>query len=53
MTEYQSEVVVGKLREAESLLLGLIEDNPKVDSLHDAKIHIWKAMDQIAKAANV
>ena len=49
MTEYQAEVVVGKLREAESLLLSMEAENP---DLHDAKIHIWKAMDVIAKATN-
>ena len=46
----RSEAVVGKLREAESLLLSLENANPSVDALHDAKICVWNAIDKIGTA---
>jgi hypothetical protein len=47
MTSYQADVL-GKLREAESLLLSLENDDPKNDALHDARICVWNAIDKVA-----
>jgi Flp pilus assembly protein TadD len=50
MTDYQAEVVVGKLREAESLLISLTTEEPKNEALHDARILVWNAIDKMGKA---
>jgi hypothetical protein len=52
MTRYQADEVLGKVREAESLLstLAVGAQEPSNSDLHDAKIHLWKAMDAIEKA---
>lgn len=47
MTSYQADVLVGTLREAESLLRSLENDDPKNDALHDARICVWNALDKI------
>ena len=54
MTQYQADVVLGKIREVESLLstLALEAQEPSRSDVHDAKIHLWKAADAIGKATN-
>ncbi len=50
MTYYQADVVVGKLREAESLLISLETEEPKNEAVHDARILVWNAIDKLGKA---
>lgn len=52
MTERQVEVIVEKLREAESLVLSAMEREPKNYVLNDCKSAIWKAMHKAAEATN-
>jgi len=52
MTEYQAEVVCNKLREAEALILSMQREEEQNHPLHDAIIHIWKAIDKLAEGTN-
>ena len=53
MTGYQAQVVIDQLRRSESLLLPLVADEKEhPDELHDAKIHIWKAIERLGKVAD-
>jgi hypothetical protein len=54
MTEQEVELIIDKLREAESMVISALLDDRKRDSwgaLDECKVLIWKAMDQAGDAA--